>query len=234
MATPAVVAAGLGRRFVGRWAVRDVSIEVPAGALLLLHGPNGAGKTTLVRLLASALSPTEGKVAVFGCEPREVRSRMALLSHADGHYDELSARDNLEQARQLGRLRGSVDEVLQRVGLGHRQHDPVRQYSAGMRKRLAFARLLLKAPELALLDEPYAALDAEGHALVDTLFRELHEAGTTLVVSTHQVHRLAPLCTHHAELGAGRLVAFGPQSPLAASQPVSAAASVGAGSERDP
>lgn len=221
MAAPALLAAGVGRRFLGRWAVRNVSFELPAGALLLVHGANGAGKTTLLRVLASALSPTEGSVSVFGGPPSDSRARLSLLSHADGHYDELSGRDNLEAARRLGNLSGNVGEVLSRVGLATRADDPVRQYSAGMRKRLAFARVLLKSPALALFDEPYAALDADGHVLVDTLFRDLHAAGTTLVVSTHQVGRVAPISTHTAELASGRLVAFGRAGTDAPGEPVS-------------
>jgi heme exporter protein A len=210
MATPAITATGVGRRFAGRWALRRVDLVVPQGAFVLVTGPNGAGKTTLLRVLASALSATEGTVQLFGGPAAEARPRVALLSHADAHYDELSGRDNLEQARALGGLRGDVDAVLDRVGLCARQRDPVRQYSAGMRKRLSFARLLLKEPALALFDEPYAALDADGHALVDTLFSELHAAGTTLLVSTHQAARVSPWSSHTLRLASGEVVAFGP------------------------
>ena len=234
MAPPAIATAGAGRRFIGRWAVRGVTLAVPQGAFLLVYGPNGAGKTTLLRLMGSALAPNEGTVSLFGGEAAPARSRVALLTHADGHYDELSGRENLEQAKALGGLRGSVDEVPVRVGLHLRARDPVRQYSAGMRKRLAFARLLLKEPELALFDEPYAALDEEGHTVVDALFQELHARGTTVVVSTHQVARVSALCTHHAELCAGQLVAFGPGAPARSRQGVRAAGSLGEPSAEGP
>ena len=223
MAEPAIEAVGAGRRFLGRWALRDVSFVLPEGAALLVHGANGAGKTTLLRVIASALTPNTGHVRLFGGPPADARARVGLLSHADGHYDDLSGRDNLEAAQRLGRLVGSVPAVLEQVGLAARADDPVRQYSAGMRKRLAFARLLLKSPALALFDEPYAALDADGHRLVDALFRELRERGTTVVVSTHQVARVAPMCTYAAQLEGGRLVAFGRTAHVAVGEPVTTA-----------
>ena len=205
MAELVLEALGVGRRLGGRWALRDVSVAVRRGESVMLHGPNGSGKTTLLRVLASALSPTTGTVRTFGGEPRENRRRIGLLSHADGHWDELSGLDNLELARSLGKFSGSVAEVLDRVGLTSRAGDPVRAYSAGMRKRLAFARLLLKNPELILLDEPYAALDADGHGFVDELLNSFSGAGRTLIVSTHQTSRVRRFCDRELVLAEGRL-----------------------------
>jgi ABC-type multidrug transport system ATPase subunit len=159
-----------------------------------------------------------GSVHLFGVPPIDARSRLALLSHADGHYDELSGRDNLELAKELGRLPGAIDVALDRVGLRTRADDLVRAYSSGMRKRLAFARLLLKSPPLVFLDEPYAALDHDGHALVDRLLGEFRMAGATVLVSTHQVARVRPLCDEAFELQAGSLAVRGPASQIAASE----------------
>ncbi len=191
---PAIAATEVGRRFAGRWALRGASFEVGEGHTVLVYGPNGAGKTTLLRVLASALEPTSGSVSLYGQPAISQRARIGLLSHADGHYDDLSGADNLRVASRLGRLAGDVEAALERVGLAQRAQDLVRTYSAGMRKRLAFARLLLKAPDLVLLDEPYAALDTEGQGLVDELLAELRARGATVMVSTHQVARVAPRC----------------------------------------
>lgn len=200
-----VEARGVGRRLGGRWALRDVNLTVGSGQMVLLHGPNGSGKTTLLRVLSSALSPTVGTVQLFGNVAIEQRSRLGLLSHADGHYDELSGRDNLHLASALGRLKGSVPAVLERVGLHARADDPVRAYSAGMRKRLSFARLLLKDPPLVLLDEPYSALDPEGHNFVDGLLAEFRAEGRTVIVSTHQISRVGRWSTLSIRLEAGRV-----------------------------
>ena len=212
MSEAVLEATGVGRRLGGRWALRDVTITVCRGECVMLHGPNGSGKTTLLRVFASALSPTTGSVRAFGGSPRDHLRQIGLLSHADGHYDDLSGRDNLALARSLGSLTGHVPDVLALVGLSGRADDPVRAYSAGMRKRLAFARLLLKSPALVLLDEPYAALDGEGHAFVDALLASLRAEGRTVVISTHQVSRVGPRCDRSVQLYAGR-VANG-DSPL--------------------
>jgi heme exporter protein A len=185
--------------------LRDIDVCVQPGATVLVYGPNGSGKTTLLRVLSSALSPTAGTVEVLGRAAAESRANLALLSHADGHYDELSGRDNLELAKELGNLPGEIAATLERVGLAARADDPVRAYSAGMRKRLAFARLLLKSPRVVFLDEPYAALDPSGHDFVDGLLGEFHQAGATVLVSTHQVARVAALSTDAIQLQGGKI-----------------------------
>lgn len=172
----------------------------------MVVGANGSGKTTLLRILATALRPSAGKLELLG-KPWgfAVREEVCLLSHADGHYDDLTARENLRLAG-----RGGVDEVLAAVGLDQRGDDIVRGFSAGMRKRLGFARVLLKKPPIVLLDEPYAALDPEGARFVDTLVGQLRDGGTTLIVSTHQVARAAKLCDDAVRLDLGKVIWTGP------------------------
>ncbi len=208
---PVVVAERLARRHGARWAVRGVDLDVERGRALMVVGSNGSGKTTLIRLLGTALAPTAGSLKLFG-QPigPAVRARVAMLSHADHHYDDLSARENLRVSARLGPRRAELDEagldaLLERVGLGTRGDDIVRTFSAGMRKRLAFARLLWKRAELVLLDEPYAGLDPAGGRFVDGLIGELRAAGTTVIVSTHQVARVAALCDDAVLLDAGRV-----------------------------
>ena len=205
---PVVTAEKLARRHAGRWALRGVDLSIEAGRAMMVIGSNGSGKTTLIRLLGTALAPSSGSLRLFG-EPigPSVRARVAMLSHADHHYDDLSARENLRIAAALGPRRAGfdVDALLARVGLAPRADDVVRTFSAGMRKRLAFARLLGKSAELVLLDEPYAGLDPAGARFVDGLLGELRDSGTTVVVSTHQVTRVAALCDDAVLLDAGRV-----------------------------
>lgn len=205
----AVDARKVTRRLGTAWVLLGLDLGVEEGATVMITGANGAGKTTFLRVLATALRPTTGTVGLFGSATPD-RARVGLLSHADGHYDELTGRENLALAGAM--VDRPVDGLLERVGLAGRGDDLVRAYSAGMRKRLAFARLLLKDPELVLLDEPYAQLDPEGHAWVDQLLRDLRARGRTVVVSTHMVERVAPFADTAVRLAAGRISWAGPAS----------------------
>jgi len=214
----AIEAAGVARRLGGTWALRGVDLQVPSGRAVMLFGSNGAGKTTLIRLLGTATRPSLGTLRLLGGPAEDARPRVGLLSHADHHYDDLTARENLHLAARLPttadrrRTDEDVARTLVEVGLAGREDHAVRGFSAGMRKRLAFARILLKRPDLVLLDEPYAQLDPEGHTFVDLLLGRLRAAGTTLVVSTHQVTRVAPLCDDAVRLGGGKVTWAGPAS----------------------
>jgi heme exporter protein A len=195
---PAVVTADLARLFAGSPALAGVSLRVEPGATVALLGPNGAGKTTLLRLLATVIRPSYGTAQVdgldIGREPELVRVRVAYLSHASGLYDDLTARENLAfAAEMLGtpEPRQRVSRALQDVGLAGRADDRVRGFSAGMRRRLALGRILLGSASLVLLDEPYAALDADGMALVDQLLTAWREAGVTVLLTSHAPERLA-------------------------------------------
>lgn len=208
----AVSARGLARRMGGAWALRSVDLDVPVGRTCMLFGANGAGKTTLIRLLGTAIRPSLGTLRLFGGPAPAARARIAMLSHADHHYDDLSAAENLRLGAVLSdpaRV-SRIPAVLGEVGLAARADDAVRGFSAGMRKRLAFARLLLKDPELILLDEPYAQLDPAGHELVDGLLRAWRAAGRTVLVSTHQVARVSALCEQAVQLERGVVAWQGP------------------------
>jgi heme exporter protein A len=195
---PAVATTDLARLFAGSAALAGVSIQVEAGRTIALLGPNGAGKTTLLRLLATAIRPSYGRAAVDGLdvdrEAHLVRGRVAYLSHATGLYDDLTARENLEFAAAMLQTPDAaqrVERALADVGLTDRAADRVRDFSAGMRKRLALGRILLGSASVVLLDEPYAALDAEGLALVDRLLAAWREVGVTVLVASHATDRLA-------------------------------------------
>jgi heme exporter protein A len=199
----------VSKRFGARWALVRLSLTVERGAALLLTGHNGSGKTTLLRLLATALRPSAGGIRVLGLDAstaqEEIRTRVAFLSHAHFVYEDLSGLENLEVfARLLGERDSAAREALVRVGLAPTDDRPVRAYSAGMRKRLALARLLLKRPELVLLDEPFGELDPAGVAEVESHIRQLRAGGTTLVLATHQVDQGLELCTDRLHLEQGR------------------------------
>jgi heme exporter protein A len=217
----ALAAENLARGYGDRWALSGLKLQLAAGRSLLLAGPNGAGKTTLLRLLATTLRPNEGRLEVFGIDPIKspmaARRHIALLSHRTQLYTELTAAENLSVAANLlglARNPQRVPELLQRVGLEGRGDDRVRTYSAGMRKRLAFARLLLQDPKIVLLDEPYGQLDPSGFAFVDDLIEQFIAEGRTLVLSTHLLERASPLLRSGLILAAGRMAWVGAADDL--------------------
>jgi heme exporter protein A len=212
-----VEASGLCRRYGRRWALWDVRFSVPRGARLMLTGRNGSGKTTLLRVLATALRAHRGTAQVLGHDVNgdrdAVRRRVALLSHHSYHYEALSARENLEvSVRFLPRdgARTALMPTLEQVGLAARADDPVASFSAGMRKRLSLARVLLQDPEVVLLDEPYGELDPPGFALVDGLLETLRAKGATVLMATHLLERGRALCEEALALEGGQVVYAGP------------------------
>lgn len=212
----------LSRRFGPRWVLVRVGFEVPAGQGLLLLGANGSGKTTLLRCLATALRPHHGEASWGGrslwAERAELRPGIGLWSHTTCLYEDLSAHENLAVWARMGGLRADVSALIARVGLLGAADRPVRAYSAGMRRRLALARLLLKRPRLALLDEPFTNLDAEGMRLVADVLDELRAEGATLVLSTHTPELGRRHCERALRLEEGRVVWEGPSGEAVAGE----------------
>ncbi|MGH2834329.1 MAG: heme ABC exporter ATP-binding protein CcmA [Solirubrobacteraceae bacterium] len=183
---------GLRRSFGERVVLEEVTFALAPGQTLVVFGPNGAGKSTLLRVLASLLRPHGGSVRVFGQElPRQawaVRGRVGLLAHEPLLYRELSARENLRYHAGLHGLdEARVTERLAAVALHARAEEPLKTLSRGMVQRVAIARATLHAPELLLLDEPYANLDPAAIDLVDPLIG----AGSrcTRVLTSHDPQR---------------------------------------------
>jgi len=213
----ALEATDLARGYRNRWALSGLNLRMATGNSLLVVGANGAGKTTLLRLLATTLTPTAGSVRVFGVRPEEdllgVRRQLGLVSHRTHLYDDLTAAEFLAVTASVGGMSKDSarnEALLERVGLAGRGSDVVRGFSAGMRKRLSFARLLLQDPAVVLLDEPYGQLDVRGVAFVDELIAELIGDNKTLVMSTHQVERGAALLKNGLVLSSGRMSWVGP------------------------
>jgi heme exporter protein A len=185
---PAIELRGLARHFGERTVLRDVSVQVPAGATLAVLGRNGAGKSTLLRILATLLRPHAGEVSVLG-EPLPsrawaVRGRVGLLAHDPLLYRDLSGRENLGyHARLFGVGAARIEQVLDAVGMRSRADEPVRLLSRGMVQRLAVCRAVLHQPAVLLLDEPLANLDPAATALVAPLIGRT--SGATRVLTSH-------------------------------------------------
>jgi len=208
--TLAVDAQGLARRYGRRWALAEVSLQVPQGRVVMVAGRNGSGKSTLFRVLATAIRPDRGSATILGFDlvkqRYDVRREVALLSHYSYLYESLTAEENLRVAAEhRGISTKGLRDLLDRVRLGQRANDEVSTFSAGMRKRLSFARVLLQRPRVVLLDEPYGQLDPEGFALVDEVVNELKEVGVTILMATHQIERGGRLADDAIVLEQGRV-----------------------------
>ena len=214
--TIAIAAAGLCRRFGRRWALADVTFEIPEGASVMVTGRNGSGKSTLLRVLATALRADQGTVRILGldarCERDQVRELTALLAHRIHLYEPLTALENLAIADRFLLGKAGRDDQLARlaeVGLADRADDPVHTFSAGMRQRLALALALRQEARVVLLDEPYGHLDPPGFLLVDRLLQRLRRQGATVLMATHLLNRGRALCDRGLVLESGRLVFAG-------------------------
>ncbi|MHB0969049.1 MAG: ABC transporter ATP-binding protein [Thermoanaerobaculia bacterium] len=212
----AVVADGICRRYGRRWALIDVAFRVPRGSALMVAGRNGSGKSTLFRVLSTAIRPDRGTAMIEGYDihrhKHDVRLRTALLGHYAYTYEALSPVDNLKIfARLTGKeaTRAAILPLLAQVELAGRADDPVATFSAGMRKRLSIARVLMQDCSVVFLDEPYAALDPPGFRFVDGLFHKLRERGVTVLIATHELERTAQLCDYGMVLEQGRVNWFG-------------------------
>ena len=210
----AVAVEGVWKYYGDYPALRDIRLETAPGSCLALIGRNGAGKTTLLRTIAGFSSAQRGKIKIHGNEPRQAETRrlMGFIGHGISVYDELSALENLTLFGKLYNLpdpKKSADEWLERTGLERVRNGLVREFSRGMRQRLAVARAFLHDPKVLLLDEPFTALDDRAIAVLQRLLREALSAGKTIVMSTHQLREALELATHVAMLTRGQLVFHG-------------------------
>jgi heme exporter protein A len=185
-------ARGLERRYGTKRVLHGLDFELERGGFLVVTGPNGAGKTTLLRLCAGLALPTAGTLEI---EPD--RSQIGFLAHEPLVYRELTALENLDLYGRLYRVperRERIGMLLERFGLWEARRERASALSRGQLQRLALCRTLLHKPELVILDEPFAGLDADGAALLDRELAEMR-GGRTMLVATHDPQRLEPLAS---------------------------------------
>lgn len=195
-------------------ALRDIGFRVTPGSTVALLGRNGAGKTTLLRIIAGLSRPTQGTVRIFGEDTRResARRRIGVLGHGISLYDELSATENLELFARLYGLEDPRKKALawlERTGLERVRDGLVREFSRGMRQRLAVARAFIHDPEVLLFDEPFTALDDKAIAVLQNLLADAHQQGRTIVMSTHQLKEALILATHVALIRRGQIAFAG-------------------------
>jgi heme ABC exporter ATP-binding subunit CcmA len=197
---------------LGRFpALAGVDLDVAEGEIVLVRGANGAGKTTLLRACAGLTAFSSGEAEVLGHDLRKdrkaVRRRIGLLGHATFLYDDLTVADNLRfSARAAGASAASAAEAMTRLGLDGRLRDvPAGKLSAGQRRRVAVAAVVARRPDLWLLDEPHAGLDAGGRDLLDGLVRDVAAGGGTVLVASHELDRAAALATRTVTMAGGQV-----------------------------
>ena len=203
MSTPAVSGRDLVQRFGARLALGPLQLVVRQRERLAVLGGNGAGKTTLLRILATAARPAAGSLELLGLDAvgqrERLRGRIGYLGHQPGLHPALTARETLEFFATLhGVEKSRVSERLAQVGLEQMARERVEQLSRGQQQRLALARAVLHDPELLVLDEPDASLDAQGRRLLSQLAE-----GRTLVMATHDRELARQICGRALLLHAG-------------------------------
>ncbi len=215
----------LSRHFGRTRAVDGVSLRAGTGVFGLL-GPNGAGKTSLLRMMATVLPPSAGKLELLGRDPRrygprrEIRRRLGYLPQNLGYYPGFTVYDFVEYFALLKelpprRVPGAVAAAIEQVGLGDRAKARLRTLSGGMLRRVGIAQAIVNDPDLLLLDEPTAGLDPEQRMAFRALLRDLGQR-STVVVSTHLVEDVGAACTEVALMDAGKIVFQGTPDALAA------------------
>ena len=204
----------LVKRFGLKPVLRGLSFHADPGEFVAILGPNGAGKTTFLRILASLSRPTLGEVRVAGYrlpdQAAAVRRRLGVVSHLPLLYGDLTAEENL---RFYTRLYGveredrRVAEILELVGLSPRRRDLVRTFSRGMQQRLAIGRAVLHDPDVILFDEPHTGLDQDACTMLDGVLRRVAAQGRTIVMTSHDLARIADLASRFDVLSRGVIIA---------------------------
>jgi lipooligosaccharide transport system ATP-binding protein len=213
-----VEARAVSKRYGPRLAVDSLDLDVPAGRCFGLLGPNGAGKTTALRMIYGVARPTAGEVRVFGLDvarhARAVRARLGVTLQESVLIEVLSAEQNLRVFGRYHLLR--EPELSRRVGdlldffeLRSHARLPAERLSGGFRRRLAVAMSLVNRPELLILDEPTTGLDPAVRLALWSRVRELREAGTSVLLTTHYMDEAERLCDRVAILSQGRALCEG-------------------------
>lgn len=199
-------------------AVDALNLSVKHGEVFGLLGPNGAGKTTTILMLLGLTEPTSGEVRVLGLDPSRqplsVKSRVGYMPDLVGFYDELTAEENLIYTAKLNGLDRSdgykrIAEVLERVNLSEVADHPVGTFSRGMKQRLGVADMLLKNPQMIIMDEPTQGLDPEGAREFLQLIRTLREEGITILLSSHLLFQVQAICDRVGLFHRGKMVLEG-------------------------
>lgn len=219
MENPVIQLRDITKRYGDFTAVDKLNLTINKGEIFGLLGPNGAGKSTAILMLIGLTDPSEGKVQVCGIDstvkPIEVKRKVGYLPEDVGFYDDRTGLENLIYTAQLNGIRykaarQKAEELMERVGLGNNKDKKTGKYSKGMRQRLGLADVLIKDPEVIILDEPTTGIDPKGVGELLKLIVELrNERGITVLFSSHNLHQVQQVCDRVGIFVEGRLLAEG-------------------------
>jgi ABC-2 type transport system ATP-binding protein len=213
----AIEAIGLTKRFGDFIAVDEISFEVPKGQFFGLLGPNGAGKTTIIRMLTGVLKPDKGSVRIMDLsmdmDPLLAKGSLGVIPEVGNVYQDLTARQNLElfglfyglSKRSRQEKAGSL---LQELGLGERADEMVKRFSKGMKQRVSIGCAIIHLPQVLFLDEPTEGLDVQSRRTIVEIVNRMNRAGSTIVLTTHNIEEASRLCQRVCIIDRGKVVAM--------------------------
>ncbi|MEL7130651.1 MAG: ABC transporter ATP-binding protein [Pseudomonadota bacterium] len=202
-------------------AVKNLSLEIPRGSIFGLLGPNGAGKSTFINILAGLVTKTSGKVCIWGLDidtqPRQARAALGVVNQeivSDPFFTPEETLELMAGFYGVPKSERRTDEILEAVGLADKKDAYVRQLSGGMKRRLMVAKALVHSPPVLILDEPTAGVDVELRRSLWAYVRELHQNGTTIILTTHYLEEAEELCDRIAIVNHGEIIADEPTHQL--------------------
>jgi len=209
----------LTKRYRDLTAVNSLNLKVEQGEVFGFLGPNGAGKTTTILMLLGLSEPTSGQISMCGFDPArhplEVKKRVGYLPENPGFYEDLTAQENLLYIARLNRVSDReasqrISRLLDQVGLSNDGNRPVGEFSRGMKQRLGIAEVLIKEPQVLILDEPTLGLDPDGAVRILELITTLsRERGLTVLLSSHLLHQVQQICRRIGIIVKGRMIVQG-------------------------
>ncbi|PZU51326.1 MAG: multidrug ABC transporter ATP-binding protein [Sphingomonas sp.] len=224
MSAPAIRLDGLEKTYAGgKRALNGISLEIPRGSMFGLLGPNGAGKSTLINILAGLVMKTGGTAEVWGFDidahPRNAKASIGVVPQEllfDAFFTPFETLELQAGLYGVPKEKRRSMELLEKVRLADKAHVYTRQLSGGMKRRLLIAKAMVHNPPVVILDEPTAGVDIELRQMLWSYVRELHAAGTTVVLTTHYLEEAEELCDRIAIVNHGRIVADKSKSDLLA------------------
>jgi ABC-2 type transport system ATP-binding protein len=221
MAEPVVQVDNITKRFAGHVAVRNLSLEIPAGVIFGLLGPNGAGKSTTIRMIMDIIEPDEGRVVLFGgaLKGRDLSERIGFLPEERGLYKKMRVIDHLVFFAEIKGMpsraaRQKASQWLERLGLHDWVNHKVEDLSKGMQQKVQFAGTLLHEPDLLLLDEPFSGLDPVNAQVMKDVVVDIARQGKTVLFSTHIMEQAEKMCDHVVIISRGQKVVDGTMAEI--------------------
>lgn len=213
MNNAAINVENLTYRYGDRTAVDHITFQVAPGEVLGFLGPNGAGKSTTMKMLTGQIRPTEGKAILLGIDiskhPARVQEQIGVAFETSNLYEQMNAVENLNLFARLFGVRGfDALALLEKVGLAGREKERVVGYSKGMKQRLMMARALVNQPRILFLDEPTDGLDPVSSETIRSMISEISAQGTTVFLTTHDMHEADKLSHRVAFIESGKIVAL--------------------------